>query len=69
MKKAASARPLAVLRRFGTFCWYGPVLGGPGRPQANPVAATFELPLGKRSLKHVGQAVHGCWNDHPKVNA
>ncbi|UIJ46549.1 quinone oxidoreductase [Sphingomonas cannabina] len=22
---------LAALRRSGTFCWYGPVLGGPGR--------------------------------------
>jgi NADPH2:quinone reductase len=22
---------LASLRRSGTFCWYGPVLGGPGR--------------------------------------
>lgn len=21
---------LDVLRRSGTFCWYGPVLGGPG---------------------------------------
>ncbi|WP_395337247.1 quinone oxidoreductase [Novosphingobium sp. BL-8H] len=24
------AGSLAVLRRSGTFCWYGPVLGGPG---------------------------------------
>ena len=25
------AGSLACLRRSGTFCWYGPVLGGPGR--------------------------------------
>ncbi|TCM20487.1 NADPH2:quinone reductase [Novosphingobium sp. PhB165] len=27
---ATFAGSLAVLRRSGTFCWYGPVLGGPG---------------------------------------
>lgn len=27
---ATFAGSLAVLRRCGTFCWYGPVLGGPG---------------------------------------
>jgi NADPH2:quinone reductase len=42
---------LAALRRSGTFCWYGPVLGGPG-------------PLDIMSLPKSIKLGYGVFSDH-----
>ena len=64
---------LDVLRRSGTFCWYGPVLGGPGAIDIMSLPKSIKLGYAVSSITSArrnccARALRGCSTGLPKAS-